>query len=473
MAEEVRQPISPQVRRRLQQQFQHGSKMIAAGNFDYAIDMFSRCVLGDPGNVVYVQNLLSALQRKYSNTKKGSKLSLLQGMGGKTAMMNAHRKKDWLGVFTAGVELLQKNPFDSNTLTSLADACEHLECEESQVEFLKAAVQTNLKDAELNRLLARALESSGDFDGAIICWNRVRAADSSDEEAKKGIGNCTIKRTIKTAKYEEAETSTEVMADKQAQAERMGQAGLQLTPEQQLEKAIAKKPDELDNYVELAELHTRNDRHPQAVEVLTKALQIAPGDLNLRERMEEAQLRCLRDKVSIAENRAQQERTEEAIKLFKRYKDELNSMEMEVYRNRCERYPTHLGYRYELGLRLKKAKMINEAIRTLQEARSDPQRKGDVLLALGECFHQIKQYSLAISNYEQAIKEISERNLDNKKLALYRAGKLALGLRDLDKAEAHLTALAGLDFTYQDVPDLLDKIRKLRENGDTGSGTKL
>ena len=271
MAEEVRQPVSPQVRRRLQQQFQHGSKMIAAGNFDYAIDMFARCVLGDPGNVVYVQNLLSALQRKYSNTKKGSKLSLLQGMGGKTSMLNASRKKDWMAVFTAGIDLLQKNPFDPNTLTSLADACEQLDYEDSQVEFLKAAVQSNLKDAELNRLLARALESTGDFDGAIICWNRVRSANANDDEAKKGIGNCTVKRTIKSAKYEEAETSTEVMADKQAQAERMGAAGLQLTPEQTLERAISKKPDNVDNYVELADLHTRNERHAQAAEVLAKA----------------------------------------------------------------------------------------------------------------------------------------------------------------------------------------------------------
>ena len=31
-------------------------------------------------------------------------------------------------------------------------------------------------------------------------------------------------------------------------------------------------------------------------------------------------------------------------------------------------------------------------------------------------------------------------------------------------AEKHLSALAGLDFTYKDVSKLLDKIAKLREN---------
>jgi len=465
MVEETRQPISPQVRRRLQQQFQHGSKMAAAGNFDYAIDMFVRCVQGDPGNVVYVQNLLSALQRKFANAKKGGKFSMLSG---KTSMINAARKKDWAATFNAGIDVLTKNPHDVSTLTTLAEACEQMHCEESQIEFLKAAVVVDIKSPDTNRLLARALENSGDFDAAIICWRRVLAADSTDEEAKRGIGNCTIKNTIKKSGLEEAETSTEVRAEKSGDA-----PGLQLTPEQQLQKAISKNPDNVENYVDLADLYTREDRHEDAVATLEKALQIGGGDVNIRERLEEARLRSLREKVSIAEARAQSERTEEAINLYKRYKVELNKMELEIYRNRCERYPSHLGYRYELGIRLKKAKMINEAIRVLQEARADPQRRGDVLLALGECFHQIKQYKLAIDNYEQAIRDIADRNQESKKLALYRAGKLALGLRDLSRAEVHLNALAGLDYNYQDVPELLDKVRRLREGGDSGSSTNL
>ncbi len=467
MVEETRQPISPQVRRRLQQQFQHGSKMAAAGNFEYAVNMFTQCVKGDPGNVVYVQNLLSALQRQFAAGKKG-RMSLLSGMGNKTTMHNAARKKDWAGVFNAGIDLLVKNPNDVGTLTALADACENLDCDESQVEFLKAAVMVNVKEPEPNRLLARALENSGDFDGAIICWRRVLAAQSDDDEAKRGIGNCTIKNTIKKSGLEAAETSTEVRADSADDA-----PGLKLTPEQQLQKAISRNPDNVENYVDLADLYTREDRHEDAVATLEKALEVGGGDVNIRERLEEARLRRLREKVSIAETRAQQERTEEALDLYKRYRVELNKMELEVYRNRCERYPSHLGYRYELGVRLKKAKLINEAIRVLQEARSDPQRRGDVLLALGECFHQIKQYKLAMDNYEQAIREISDRSQESKKLALYRAGKLALGLRELERAETHLTALAGLDYNYQDVPELLDKVRRLRATGDTGSGTNL
>jgi hypothetical protein len=49
-----------------------------------------------------------------------------------------------------------------------------------------------------------------------------------------------------------------------------------------------------------------------------------------------------------------------------------------------------------------------------------------------------------------------------RKLVLYRAGVLAMGLKDIDTAEKHLTELAGLEFGYKDVADRLDKIAQMR-----------
>jgi hypothetical protein len=99
-------------------------------------------------------------------------------------------------------------------------------------------------------------------------------------------------------------------------------------------------------------------------------------------------------------------------------------------------------------------------------------------MELGECFQQIKQYKLAMDNYEKALEAGSDRELDHRKLALYRAGKLALGLAEkysagndpkakdeLERAEKHLNELAGLEFGYKDVPQLLDKLNKIGHKG--------
>ena len=62
--------LSPAERSRLSQCFQRGTQN-AATNVDYAIEMFSACVLGDPGNAVYLQNLLAVLKRKHGSKKSG------------------------------------------------------------------------------------------------------------------------------------------------------------------------------------------------------------------------------------------------------------------------------------------------------------------------------------------------------------------------------------------------------------------
>jgi tetratricopeptide (TPR) repeat protein len=84
-------------------------------------------------------------------------------------------------------------------------------------------------------------------------------------------------------------------------------------------------------------------------------------------------------------------------------------------------------------------------------------------LALGQCFQQIRQYRLAMSHYESAIEEIPDREAENKKRALYAAGRLAMAMKNFDTAEKHLTVLAGLDFSYRDVWPMLEKIAKVRD----------
>src|SRR5262249_755228 len=156
-------------------------------------------------------------------------------------------------------------------------------------------------------------------------------------------------------------------------------------------------------------------------------------------------LRKARMQSLIADKRASEAKSPEATEQAQRMRVDLNRLEIDVYRKRTERYPTNTQWKYELGVRLKKAANYNEPTKMLQDARNDPKHKGVVLLELGECFQHIKQYNLAMQHYETAIADMPEREQDQRKLALYRAGKLAFGLQKLEEAEKHLTQLAALD----------------------------
>lgn len=455
--------MTPALRRRLQAQFEAGSQKSNRGEYDYATTMFASCVEGDPGNQIYLQSFLGNLHKKYGDNKKGAAMAAVKGVGAKGAIKKAEMQKDWLGVIKSGLEMLKLNPWDAGALASMAAAYEKLDLIDNRINCLLGAWKGNPTDAEVNRLCGRALRERGDFDQALAHWKRVLQAKPGDEEAQQASRAIDAERAIKKGGFEDAKSSTDVMADKQLQKERREGGGVQLTPEQQLERHLTKNPGDMAKYLELANLHTGNNKLEEAEKVLTRALEASGGDLQFRERLEDLQMRRAREAVEIAKKQAEAERTPQTIELYKKMKAELNTRELEFYRGHVQRYPTQHGYKYELAARMMKAGMHREAIPLLQEAQQDPKRRSEVLKALGECFCQIKQYKLGMQNFETALDQISARDVELRKETLYFAGKVAfLALKDLDKAEKYLTELAGMDFGYRDVSQLLEQIGNAR-----------
>ena len=91
-------------------------------------------------------------------------------------------------------------------------------------------------------------------------------------------------------------------------------------------------------------------------------------------------------------------------------KAELNRVEIEIYRSRSDRNPTNLGLEVRAGSATANGPaQYHEAIQFLQLARGDTKRKALVHLELGECFQKLKQYPLALNNFEAAIEATSER----------------------------------------------------------------
>jgi tetratricopeptide (TPR) repeat protein len=452
--------ISPAKRKRLQQCFEHASKQAAQQNYDYATELFTQCVVGDLGNLVYLQSFLGNLRKKYGNNKKGAKLAKFRGSKDWASVKKAKLQKHWQDVLTHGLEVLKINPWDVSTLMAMSTAAEELGFDEVPLVYLKIALDSNSRDPDVNRACGIALRKRKQFDPAIVCWHRVEEAKPGDEEAARQIAELAVEKTIHQGGYEDAKSSRDVASKKQA----LDDGRRELTAEEKFRRKIAKDPKEMTPYLELAELYFRSDEYDKAEEVLARAHEASGGDQDVRERWEDAQLRNLRYHIREAEAEVHKTGTDEAKKQHDELRWRYNLQSMEVYKHRCERYPNNLPYKYELGLRYQIAGQYNEAIQQFQRARNDPRRKGACMLALGQCFEQIEQHRLAVSHYALAIEEISERDVEQRKKALYLAGTLAIRTSDLDGAEKHLTALAALDFGYKDVSTLLDKITELRNN---------
>jgi tetratricopeptide (TPR) repeat protein len=447
--------MSPAARSRLSQCFQRGTQN-AATNLDYAIEMFSACVLGDPGSAVYLQNLLGCLRKKHGPKKTGGFGAFWPGSRS-GSLKKAASAAQWRDVIKQGVEILKSNPYDTGSLIAMADACGQLQLIDAQRVYLKTALDAAPADADVNRQCARFLANLGEFDQAIACWVRVSNVKGLAEEAQREIAQLQVEKTIAAGHGMTGRPGAKAGATPTSNEPADRIAALRL--------AVKEKPTEIEPYLELADLLEREAKVEEAESVLAKALAASGNDLKVREHMEDRQLRWARHRIHVAEKRLESEDTPDNRSTLERLRAAQTKHEIEIYSARCERYPENIGWRYELAMRLKAAGNHTEAIRHFQDVLQDPRRRGGVSLELGECFQKIKQYQLAMRNYIAAVESLTDREMELRKRALYRAGVLAAGLDDRDAAQKYLSALAGLDYGYRDVAQRLDKLAGSKDNG--------
>jgi tetratricopeptide (TPR) repeat protein len=477
-------PLPAAVRARLQKVYEHAQRCVEKGDYDYANQLYTQCVSEDPANIVYLQAFLANLQKKYNNNKKGARLAGLKIKSHRSALAKAADKGEWQAAFQAGCGALALNPWDIPTLQAMAEACNQLGIDECQLYYLRWALDVDPKDPNVNRQAAAALQRMGQFDQAIACWHRVEQAKPQDEEARQAISRLSVEKTIHQGGYDpellvqpgkgdKGKDSSSRMptvarlskgaAAAHAEEEEEGAPGV--SPQERLQAQIAADPTNVEAYFHLADLYIHEQRLDEAGQLLEQAQQVTGGgNLHVRERLEDLQLKQATRQVSLAQRNYDQGQTPEAKKLLDQARSQANQVELEVYAARVDREPLNPRMQYELGMRLKKAGKPKQAITALQAARTDAKRRATVLVELGECFQRIEQYKLALSHYEQAIEACDPADVETMKLALYRAGVLATGLRELDRAEKRLSELAGMDFGYKDVSDRLDKLARLRDS---------
>jgi tetratricopeptide (TPR) repeat protein len=452
----IREPISSAKQKRLDAMLE-AAQQKASGekpDFEYATKLLTDCVLGNPSNIFYVKGYIETLKKKYNNNKTGKTLAKFQELGARMAQKKAIDQEKWDEALKQGLRVLTANPWDKTALLNMAKVSSKYPSDfEVELYYLRTALEPSPKDPDINKLCAIALAAIGEVDQAITCWHRVEVArqgTAAEEEAKRHIAYLNTHRM----------DMKDGTASQGFRPGRPGEVEELLTPEKRLLRKISQHPEKLEPYVELSQMYINEERYGDAEKILAKAVEQSDGNLDIREKWEDARLRNIRQKITKIEDPAEKKKQEKL----------LFAQELEVCKSRCERYPNNPLFRYDLGYHYMIVRQYNDAIRELQMARNDPRKKGSCLLALGQCFQQIEQYPLAMDHYEMAIEEIPDRDAKNKKKALYSAGKLSLWLGDLEKADKHLKVLAGLDFTYKDVPALLDKLAKKRKNGSPESG---
>ncbi len=203
--------------KRLRRLFEAGNKQGGQDKFDYASELYTECVQGDPGNLGYLQSFITNLHKKYGSAKKLGMGAQFRERGARSALKKAIAQCDWDEALQQGFSVLLVNPWDASTLTAMATACEGILTQEGpsaavtygdcELFYLKCAFDTCPKDKpdyEICRQLAEALARRERYVEAINFWHKCELARPDDEIPKRSIATLTIlQHQAKDPRYED------------------------------------------------------------------------------------------------------------------------------------------------------------------------------------------------------------------------------------------------------------------------------
>ena len=211
-------------------------------------------------------------------------------------------------------------------------------------------------------------------------------------------------------------------------------------------------------------MHLAERRTYEAQRTLIRALEVS-RDLKIVERLEDVNMLRAKEQVKLAEDRAAEEKTQEAKEMVDRLREESYQLELDVFRNRCFRYPEDKRLKYQLGLRLKQIGDHRESLESLQAGLEFPELRASASLEIGEILQRHHQFPKALQCYRQAAQLAAgdESLKDCRKRALYRAGVLATAMTLTDTARGYLAELVKMDPDYRDAQTRLDKLGEISD----------
>jgi tetratricopeptide (TPR) repeat protein len=485
-------PVTPEHRRVAAGQFERANQVIATRNYDYGIQLLLTCCKLDPANLIYRQALRRTEKIKFKNNLRGSRLAFLSNSTVRAKLKAAKGSRDYLRVLERGEEILTRNPWDIGAQMDMAEAADALGLLDVAIWVLEQARHKDPRDATVNRALARLYEKRGNFTQAMELWELVRKTDPRDVEAQHKSKDLAVSETIQRGRYGEA-----VIAGDSRVGPRLGHnesgscthkalpataaspptvaATVSSPPEPSanpvtvaeervvreaapLLQRIEANPTNAIPYLQLAALYRRSQQFDKAREILEGGLGPTGNNFELTQELADLEIEPFRQNLVVTEEKLKNRPQDEELRKIRiRLLKEINTREMDLIRQKADRFPTELVHRLELGIRLLRAGQLDEAIQELQAARADPRLLWRALVYLGYCFKSRNNWRLAQRNFEDALKNLPTGEESMKKDVLFQLAMGSAEAGDLSKAVDVGCELANLDFGYKDIGRLLDE----------------
>jgi tetratricopeptide (TPR) repeat protein len=440
-------------------------------NYDYAVELFIEHLKITPADIDARKELRAVERERHKLNPPGmlQRAKVATQVAAVKAMPVS--KKDPEKTMLGCEDVLKLDPTAVNALLKLGEAASYANLNDVAVYVFEDALALDAKNAEALRLLGRVYEAQGDFEKlkkAYVCFERLAKYAPQDKEAQDKVRDLAAKMAMAGKQDEQGKVKgfTDLI-DKDA-AKKLEQLSARVrTPEQAMERIEATLQDieakdgkaEGKTWRLLGEWAILAKQWDRAIEFCDKALAEAPTDYVASELKGDVKFKRYEESLKKILDALKKSPDDATLKAkLDNVKKQKTAFEIEEYTRRVDAHPTEGGIRFYLGKALYDSDQTDEAIKQLQQAKTDPRRKAEAGLLLGKAFGLRKKiYQLAVKELETAREELVEMD-DIKKDITYHLGRLHEAAKKPDRALTEYSAIAESDYNYKDVTQRMEKL---------------
>ena len=448
--------------------FERAEEVASTHNFDYAIELYLDGLRLSP----------DALEDGHAPLRQ---LSLIrQGRGGKKPSMVEKVKrlkgKSPLEKMLNGESLMAKDPdhlpYAGSMLTAAVEGG-YLRTAEWIAHIIFEAAKVSDKSDKIRFdtfiLLKDSYLQMQSFTNAVVacqCAVQIRPKDAALQDELRDL---SAQMTMKKGNYGTAKSFRDSIKDRDAQDKLQSQDNVVKSVDVKKEavenarKKIRDGRETVTNILGLAGALfavESKEANEEAFRLLNNSYDKSK-DFTFLKRLGEFRIQKLKAPIRQLTKQLQKEPQDESLrKQLQQLQHQLDEVELDHFR-KCEgNYPTELKFKYEYGRTLIKAQRFDEAIPMFQESQKDPRLKVVSMDKMGLCFLLKGWEDDAIDIFQQALENCVSKDTPTAKDIRYNLARAYEASGKLDEALELYRKLAQTDFSYKDVGQRIDFLRK-------------
>jgi len=431
---------------------------IEMNNLDYAVSLLQNVLKEEPG---FLQGRRAMRAAAIQAQRGAAKKVVMMKPWGK---LKGRVKKDPVGAIAEIEAELAKDPISVDGNKLLSDAALSAGMFETAAFALETVRENHATETKSLHQLAQLYLTHNFADKAAEVFNAIVERDPTDGTAAKSARDASARASMKRSKFEGKLRDNLRDSDEATSLERDSAVGM--TKEQMEAKLVsllekyAADQHNLQVVRGVASVYEQLEQFGEAASYYEWAFNLSEADTSLRRKGEEMRdkeremyERSLEAQITVSEEGEEKETLRAALAEARKGRIEVSIAEA---RDRVERNPTDPQLRFDLGTFLFRAGQYTEAIPQLQKAKNNPHIRTRAIFTLGKCYDKKNMNDLAVSQYEDAVKELP--TMDGvKKDVLYHLGLVLEKMGEADRSLVAFKEIYNADYGYRDVAERVEK----------------